>query len=69
MKPTTPASAARRQRRRVAHWLARAISEALRLGAGPTELRALASVAAALRQKAVAGPEDGAATTPSPRGR
>ncbi len=67
MKPTTPASAARRQRRRVAHWLARAVTEALRLGAGPAELRALAGVAAALRMKAVASPEDGAATTPTTR--
>ncbi len=65
----TPATAARRHRRRVAHWLARSLAEALRLGAGPTELRALAGVAAALRMKAVASPEDGAATTPSPRGR
>ena len=48
----TPARAARRQRQRVAHWLARAISEALRLGAGPAELRRLAAVAAALRVKA-----------------
>ncbi len=60
----TPSRAARRQRQRVAHWLARAISEALRLGAGPRELRALASVAAALRMKAVVGLEDRGATTP-----
>jgi hypothetical protein len=51
----------------VAHWLARAVTEALRLGAGPTEVRALASVAAALRTKAVVGLEDRGATTPPPR--
>lgn len=65
----TPARAARRHRRRVAHWLGHSLAEALRLGAGPTELRKLTAVAAALRMKAVAGVEDGPATTPLPRGR
>ena len=63
----TPSRAVRRQRARVVHWLARAVTEALRLGAGPTEVRALASVAAALRTKAVVGLEDRGATTPPPR--
>lgn len=57
-------SEARRHRRRVGHWLGHALAEALRLGAGPAELRALAGVARALRQKPVVGLEDGPATTP-----
>jgi hypothetical protein len=51
-RATTPARAARRHRARVSFWLGRALAEALRLGAGPAEVRALASVAAALRMKA-----------------
>jgi hypothetical protein len=60
----TPTTAARRHRRRVAHWLGRALAEALRLGAGPAELRKLAAVAAALRVKA---PESDPTTAPPPR--
>jgi hypothetical protein len=48
----------------VSFWLARAVVEALKLGAGPSELRALASVAAALRVKA---PESDPTTAPPPR--
>jgi len=64
---TSPDRTARRHRRRVAHWLGHSLAEALRLGAGPAELRALAAVAAALRMKAVAGVEDGPGTAPPPR--
>ena len=60
----TPSRAARRQRARVSFWLARAVVEALKLGAGPTELRLLASVAAALRVKAQ---ESDPTTAPPPR--
>jgi predicted RNA methylase len=48
----------------VSFWLARAVVEALKLGAGPTELRLLASVAAALRVKAQ---ESDPTTAPPPR--
>jgi hypothetical protein len=56
MATLTPARAARRQRARVAHWLARAVTEALRLGAGPAELRRLAAVAQRLKLRAVQAP-------------
>lgn len=51
-KPQTAARSARRARARVAHWFTHAAAQALRLGAGPSELALLATVADALRQHA-----------------
>ena len=60
----TPATAARRQRRRIAHWHSQAVLALLRLGAGPDELRLLGVLAQRLKTRAVAGLEDRGATTP-----
>jgi hypothetical protein len=60
----TPATAARRQRRRIAHWHSQAVVALLRLGAGPDDLRLLGAVAQRLKIRAVAGLEARGATTP-----
>ena len=67
MKPTQTA-AARRQRRRIAHWHSQAVLALLRLGAGPDELRLVGVLAQRLKSRAVAGLEDRGATTPPPAG-
>jgi hypothetical protein len=63
----TPATAARRHRRRVAHWHAQAVLALLRLGADVDDVRLLGVVAQRLKSRAVVGLEDRDATTPPPR--
>jgi hypothetical protein len=60
----TPTTAARRQRRRIAHWHSQAVLALLRLGAGPDELRLVGVLAQRLKSRAVTGLEDRGATTP-----